>query len=349
MQELLARLKALDPQASMTLRIIACFDELVRGNVNTQALLGAAASMAGCVAGVRGPHHTTGMRVSPDGEVVGTPADDDRPAPDHVVGIADDVTVWLERAGPPSMNDAMILERLTLAVAVRFGAPRADRRRALASLLDPDTEPTRRRELATHLGLSLQDRYRIAALPLFATWGEHREMPEDVVATPFGPIHVGVLPADARHLDARPCGMGGAVEVEHLHRSLASALVALRLCQPPATPVVVADEYGGILELLARSPADEQLGDATQLDRIMERPWAMATLDALVRTSSVREAARAVDVHHSTMQGRLEELTNELGFDPLEGLGRTRLGVAFIAWRLHNSTVLDLPPPSQQV
>lgn len=42
MQELLARLKALDPNASLALRIIGCFDELVRGGVNIQGLLGAA-------------------------------------------------------------------------------------------------------------------------------------------------------------------------------------------------------------------------------------------------------------------------------------------------------------------
>ncbi len=45
MQELLARLKALDPNASLALRIIACFDELVRGGVNIHGLLGAAASL----------------------------------------------------------------------------------------------------------------------------------------------------------------------------------------------------------------------------------------------------------------------------------------------------------------
>ena len=54
MQELLARLKALDPNASLALRIIACFDELVRGGVNIHGLLGAAASLAGCVAGYAG-------------------------------------------------------------------------------------------------------------------------------------------------------------------------------------------------------------------------------------------------------------------------------------------------------
>ena len=39
MQELLGRIAALDPTASLGLRVIACFDELIIGNVNTRALL----------------------------------------------------------------------------------------------------------------------------------------------------------------------------------------------------------------------------------------------------------------------------------------------------------------------
>ena len=36
MQELLGRIAALDPEASLGIRIIACFDELIAGNVNTR-------------------------------------------------------------------------------------------------------------------------------------------------------------------------------------------------------------------------------------------------------------------------------------------------------------------------
>ena len=49
------------------------------------------------------------------------------------------------------------------------------------------------------------------------------------------------------------------------------------------------------------------------------------------------------------MQARVEEVTACLGFDPLEGIGRTRLGIAFLSWRLHHSTVLAAPPPARQV
>jgi len=40
MQELLGRLTALDPEASHSLRVIACFDELIAGDVGVRGLRG---------------------------------------------------------------------------------------------------------------------------------------------------------------------------------------------------------------------------------------------------------------------------------------------------------------------
>lgn len=53
MQELLGRIAALDPDASLGIRVIACFDELILGDVNTRGLLATAASLAGCPAGAK--------------------------------------------------------------------------------------------------------------------------------------------------------------------------------------------------------------------------------------------------------------------------------------------------------
>ena len=80
----------------------------------------------------------------------------------------------------------------------------------------------------------------------------------------------------------------------------------------------------------------------------MRHPWATVTLDALLRSSSVREAGCLANVHHSTMQTRLESIRDALPFDPLDGIGRTRIGLAFLAWRLRHSSVLDLPPPDRR-
>ncbi len=344
MQELLARLKTLDPNASLALRVIACFDELVRGGVNAQALLGAAASLSGCVAGYSRASSATSMRVSPGGEVLSEPG----PAAPHGAIEADGLCVWIERQGPAQANDAMILERLALALAIRHGGRAEDPLRRLGALLDAGVDAEQRRAAAAKLGLAPRSRYRVVSLPLFATWNHHPQMLEDVVATRFGPMHVGVVSSEVTTVDARPCGIGAAMAVDSLHRSFSTALVSLRLCTLPSVPVVVADDYGGLVELLAQCSMDQPLLDVEELEQVMQHSWATCTLDALLRASSVREAARIAEVHHSTMQMRIETIRGLLPFDPLDGMGRTRIGIAFLAWRLRHSSVLDLPPASRR-
>ena len=53
-------------------------------------------------------------------------------------------------------------------------------------------------------------------------------------------------------------------------------------------------------------------------------------------------------MHHSTLQTRLECITEVLGFDPYDGFGRTRLGTAYLVWRLRHSHTLELPAPRPQ-
>lgn len=341
MQELLARLKTLDPNASLALRIIACFDELVRGKVNTQGLLGAAASLSGCVAGCIGRDSARTIRVSPSGQIL----DDGAGAPSAGAIETDGLTVWLERQGPAHVNDAMILERLMLALAIRSGRQPEDPLRRLGDLFDANVDVERRRAAAAKLGLKSRMQYRVAALPLFATWRQHRKLLEDVVTTPFGPLHVCVVPVDVTQIDASPCGIGVAKSVDDLHRSFSTALVALRLCAPPDVPIVNADDYGGLADLLAQCSVRQPLIDVEELEVVMQHPWALRTLDALLRSASVRDASRIVGVHHSTMQARIETIREQLSFDPMDGIGRTRVGLAYLSWRVRHSSVLDLPAP----
>ncbi len=343
MQELLGRISALDPDASLGLRVIACFDELIVGRVNTRGLLAAAASLAGCTAGFHQERTGRAMRVSPRGEIEAPGAPRGRTLP-----AAEGLTVWLERPGEPHVNDAIILERLALAVSVRLGdaAREPDSRRDLGLLLDPAVPEEDRLVAGAALGLAPGARYRAVAAPLFATWDVHPAGPEDVVPTPFGPIHVRLVAHDHPPVCASPSGTGSAEPADRLPESFRTALVALRLCDPPGTPAVCADEYGGLLGLLAESRPDARQPDVDVLDGIVAHPWGRDTLDALVRAGTVRQAARLCGVHHSTMQARLDLIVHALGFDPLDGLGRTRLGIAYLGWRLRASRVLELPPAS---
>ena len=343
MQELLGRIARLDPTASLGLRVIACFDELVVGNVNTRALLSAAASLAGCVCGFEQDRPRRTMRIDPRGEQVLTESAPD--APRITTSVDDGLLVWLEREGPALANDAIILERLALAIRIRHGRSRgdSDHSRDLGILLDGARDTEERCTAASSLGLSLHADYRVVAAPLFAVWNKHPGGPEDVIPSRFGPIHAVVVTATTDVVDASPAGVGVATPPAHLHRSFQTALTAVRLCQPPTVPFLSADDYGGLVALMADMHEDGHHPDADLLDVVLAHTWGAATLDALVRAGSVRQVARINHVHHKTMQARLEVITETLGWDPLDGHGRTRLGIAYLLWQLRHSRVLDLP------
>jgi len=349
-QELLGRIARLDPSASLGLRVIACFDELSLGNVNSRALLAAAASLAGCTAGyqragsapvriaVTGEHAPPQEQGPGEADLSFCPSDTD-----------DDgaMTVWLERGGDPLPNDAIILERLSLALRLRhgLGSGELDHRRHVGLLLDHDASPHERLQAGAELGLQPTVRYRVAAAPLFAVWTNHPTGVEDVIGTPFGPIHTVVVPESTTSVQAQPVGIGSAATPEHLHLSFRTALVALRLCSPPEQACVLADDYGGLIDLLADLALDSQHRDADAVAAVCDRPWGLETIGSIVTSQTVREAARGLNIHHSTMRSRLDMMTAELGFNPNEGLGRSRLGIAYLIHRLRTSRVLDLPAP----
>ena len=64
------------------------------------------------------------------------------------------------------------------------------------------------------------------------------------MATRFGTIHALVLPDSGHAVTAAPSGIGVATDVEDLHHSFRTALVALRLCDPPSVTSVLADDFG---------------------------------------------------------------------------------------------------------
>jgi len=343
MQELLGRLRALDPTASHGLRIIACFDELMAGHVGTDGLLSAAAALAGCVVGLRRGSEAVGIRIGPDGHRLA-------PGPAPVAAsagslVADDVHVWLERDGE-GRNDAIILERLALALHLRYDGSRGLTPRDLVLLLDDGVELTTRRDAATRRGVASGVLWRAVAAPLFAVWRTRPPGPEDVIATDFGPVHAAVVPA-AAEVAATPLGIGVAVERDELALSFRTALVALRLADSAADGVSRADDLGVLAETLADQPVRPRMdADEHAVARLAAHPWGVATLDALVRATSVRDAARGVGIHHSTMTTRIDTITAEFGFSPLDGWARTRVAVALLRWRVRTSRVLELPPPA---
>lgn len=329
MQELVGRLTALDPEASESLKVIAYFDALVEGHASIDVLLRGAAVLGGCAAGCDA--QGTVVWVSAAGEVVRDggvpdPAEPSHVWPSHPVG--HDGLVWIERSGSAHANDEMILERLAFGVAIALDrSPAGAARRALETVIDATTPVAGRLDAARRLGLDAALLYRAVAAPQSSASGS----PSVVVTTEFGPVRVGVQAADAT-LAAGPLGAGLARRPDALDESWESALVALRLTDDREA-VVRADELGILLSLARADSADN--ADLAALRALLDaHPPALAVLESLAVSESVRAVAVELGFHHSTVQAHVAYYGEALGFDLRTPRGRVRLSLALSALRL---------------
>ncbi|WP_436533390.1 helix-turn-helix domain-containing protein [Actinoplanes sp. HUAS TT8] len=322
MRDLAARLTALDPDAGAALQVIAYFDRLTEGRAGLQAIVRGAAVLAGCPARLADEQRRIHLRVHPDGTDTGAESAD--PAW-MSVAVADGAVLWLERPGPPGPVDAMILERAagaarTVLDRTRAHPPPADPA-LLELVLDADAPEPARLQAAARLGIKPHARVRAAAR---ADGSAHLMTETDPPPDP--------------HPRA---GVGPAGPVADLPASYAAARTALRLTaegteRDPGPRVVHADELGGLALLAATvGPDTAPIPDVQALTRVAAAaPWALATLDAVAESPSLRTAATALRVHHSTLQERLSHIDHVLGWDFRTPQGRLRLQLALALRRL---------------
>jgi hypothetical protein len=352
MQELVGRLTALDREAGESLKVVAYFDVLVAGGVGLEALLRGAAVLSGAVAGAFDGRRT--HRVGPGGDRLTGSAATGSAATDGASGSAglqphwptrtiSAGRVWLERDGcSPHANDQMVVERLALAIdlvgAARPGLPGS----ALETALDAARDVEERRVALSRLRLDPARELRVAAHPVAHSGARSPAGPvahgaEDaeatlsaVVATPHGLVRAVVLRQDATATG--PAGVGVPCRADELPESFRTAVLALRLL-PGRDAVVDAASLGIVLAAVsALEPVAAQQPDVVALTRLDAR--AREVLDELTRAESVRAAAAALGMHHSTLQARHEALTNELGYDPRSLDGRARYRLAQLLLRL---------------
>lgn len=328
MQELVGRLTALDPEASETLKVVAYFDVLVAGRVGLQSLLRGAAVLSGTVAGAFDGRRT--HRIGPDGDRPDG-AGSAGPRPDWPTRTTSTGTVWLERDGSPHANDEMVIERLALAVDVvgarRPGQPDS----ALETALDAARDIEERRVALSRLRLDPARVVRVVAHPL-AHPVEQRagSAPSTVVATPHGLVRAVVLDRDAQV--SGPAGVGVPLRADELPESFRTAALALRLL-PGSDGVVDAAALGILLAAISvLEPVAAEQPDVVALTRLDART--RTVLDELAAAESVRAAAAALGMHHSTLQARHDALTNDLGYDPRSLDGRARFRLARLLLRL---------------
>ncbi|QGZ47482.1 LysR family transcriptional regulator [Streptomyces sp. QHH-9511] len=341
MEALAVRLSGLDPYVDGAMRIVAFYDTLMRRRVDLPALARASAGLAECVAGIR--LHGTGraIRVGPDGKEASAPRS---PASTTLPITLDEEeigTVWLERAGPPSPLDDVLLDRLALATAAaveRYGPARttmADP--ALVELaISSDSDEAARARALRLLGFA-------ADLPVHVV-AVRSELPLDRIGglvCPSRPVKaapladVGVLLAGtvdpARFPAGVRAGIGAAGSPD---RSWRQARTALRFTSA-REPVVRHGDLGA-LALLAEVDQDalRENTDVAGIARTARTAEDLETLDAYCATGSLRRAADLLHLHHSSVARRIEQIGRTLGIELTDPAGLTRARLALTAWRL---------------
>ncbi|MBL7632974.1 helix-turn-helix domain-containing protein [Frankia sp. CN6] len=142
----------------------------------------------------------------------------------------------------------------------------------------------------------------------------------------------------------RRAGIGPAVAVADLPSSWAAAQTALRLtaegtARDPGPRVVHADDLGGLAVLAsAVGPDTRPVPDVLALERAAQAAgWMLQTLDAVAASPSMRAAAAALTMHHSTLQDRFAQAERLLGWSLHDPQGRLRLQLALALRRLHRN------------
>jgi hypothetical protein len=292
-----------------------------------------AAVLAGCAARLVDEDRRVQVRVDVHGRVL-----DDIGLPDPAWPSAPLVpdgpaALWLERDGSPGPVDAMVLER---AASAARGVLERTRGRASAALADPASV-----EVLCDATVAAQTRLTVARRLGIAENAQVR-----AVALVGEPARVesadGVgWPSRARSDDPR-AGMGPIGGVLDLPASWVAARTALRFTatgteHDPGPRVVRADDLGGLAVLAdVIGPDTEPIPDVRAVERARtDAPWVLATLVAVANSPSLRTAATALLVHHSTLQERLGHLEHVLGWSIRDPQGRLRLQLAIAMWRLH--------------
>ncbi|MEV0620321.1 helix-turn-helix domain-containing protein [Nonomuraea sp. NPDC050404] len=372
MQGLLLRLSTLDADAESAVRVIAYFDSLVRDHVSVPVLLTATARLAQCPVGLFDAATGRRTRTSPGGSLdtpVSEPAQVrelsarlgsvwmEREGPAHGLDeivlerYAAAAEVTLERAAALSRTgrDPALVE---LVLSAETGE--AERARALRLLGFGPATPLRA------LAITLPDRGLAADLRALghhvraATVGDTeavlvttalpRSLNAEAVATTFPrPLNAEAVVTDLpRPLNAETAplklpdgaraGIGPELPGARVAESWAGARTALRFTGPHDR--VMRWSELGALALFADLPeqAITALPDVQAMHRLGE--GSRLAVRALCLAGSVRGAANAVHLHHSSLAARIARAESALGFSLADQPGRLRAHLALALLRL---------------
>jgi sugar diacid utilization regulator len=107
----------------------------------------------------------------------------------------------------------------------------------------------------------------------------------------------------------------------------------------PGPRVVDFADLGGLAVLAdAVGPSTPPVADVEAVEKARAAaPWVLETLVAVARAASLRAAAAALTLHHSTLQECLTHAEHLLGWSVRTPHGRLRLQLALALRRLHRN------------
>jgi hypothetical protein len=362
-QGLLLRFSGLDADVEHAFRLISFFDVLVQQQAKPEELLRNAAVVAECAVGVQDLDGRFALRALPDGTV-----DEERAecgAASRTV--TSGYQAWIGRCGDSALPlDEILLERLAIAFIATLGDDEATSAGlgdpALLELVVGQSTAAPERTRAVHLlGLTpwtevtlLSVLGAVDAVDAFAAelGGGGSSLRRAII----GPVHaiavIGAMPHDLAIPDGVTVGVGTTTRAVNAPTSWEKAVRALRYAtastdglDPAARPIVYASELGPF-ELLAaqlRSSDIRGVADIDVLDELAAEPSGVGllrTLEVVVHTGSLREAARKLYLHHNSVSGRVARAEGRLGYRITEPTGIARLGLALTLRRLRDTDLL---------
>ncbi|MFB9680259.1 helix-turn-helix domain-containing protein [Streptosporangium vulgare] len=359
MQGLLLRLSALDSDAESAVRVIAYFDVLVRNHAGVPVLLQATARLAQCPVGLVDAVTGRRTRVVPGG--VPEPCEEP-PGPAIHRPLGSELgAVWMEREGTAHGLDEIVLERFAVAAEVTLeraaaqaqagtdpalvelvlsaDAGEAERARALRLLGFAPAAPLRVLAVLADDDREGRDGAAVAARLRVADRHVRAARLGDTVALLVGPSIDGLgeppgMPGTWR------VGVGPETRGAGAAESWAAARTALRFTGPHPADRVVDWADLGALALFATHVPDEEIAalpDVRAVEELARRPYGTEVLEAvraLCAEGTVRRAAVAVHLHHSSLAARIARAEAVLGFSLADSAGRLRAHLAMRLVRL---------------
>lgn len=359
----------LDTHTESALKVIAYFDALVEHRATLEACVRAAAGLSQCTAGLRDDASSWMLRFNYRGIAADGTA---TPTTRHAVRVGERNVgeVWLERPGPAGPLDDLVVERMALAAGILWRTS-ARPSRSTASLLDvlfAGSATFQERSSALKLlGIATERPMGLAAV--VAEDPDHLagglsvvcDLTREWMATDVRPVvcsavlgNVGAVLTQPG-FDAHPEMNGGKTHLHRLpglrvgtvHRATEPEVVnawqqaqtATRFCGVLGFGNVVGYEELGSLATLASLPqpgidSNEDVRALTKLASTARGLAALGTLEQRLACGSLREAAEALHLHHSSVSYRLEQAEKALDLELDDPKSRLRAQLAVALWRI---------------